>query len=154
MEQTMNLKKQFEMIENGSERSNTNPLFIYQYNGLAVREDYKPMSIDEISFFCMDNLTNEMKLLAIKSDGLLIKYVINPTEEMKLEAVKNNGKAIEYISHPTYEMKLEAVKQDGMLIQFIENPSYEIQFIAVNQNKLAIQFIENPSDLIKSLCEK
>ena len=49
----------------------------------------------------INNPTDEMKLLAIKKDGLTLEYIDNPTTEMQELALDNNIRAIRYIDNPT-----------------------------------------------------
>ena len=57
----------------------------------------------------IDNPTEEMKLAALKKDGLLLRYINNPTDEMNKIALENNIRAIEYIENPTEDMVLKAI---------------------------------------------
>ena len=51
----------------------------------------------------INNPTDEMKLLALRKDGLTLEYIENPTLEMQEIALENNIRAIRYIENPSEE---------------------------------------------------
>jgi hypothetical protein len=69
---------------------------------------------------------------------------------MKLLAVKINGMNIRYIKNPTNEMKLEAVKYDTHSIQFIKDPSFEVLDELISEkNKNYLNKLIKYVDIIK-----
>ena len=54
--------------------------------------------------------------IAVKNNGLALRYVSNQTEQICLEAVKQSGFAIQFIKNPTIEMRLEAIKQKMVML--------------------------------------
>ena len=101
----------------------------------------------------INNPSLEVQLEAVRQDGCVIIYIDNPSEEVKLEAVRQSGHAIKYIDNPSEKVQLEAVRQIGEVIQYIYNPSEQIQLEAVRQDVHNIQYIKNPSDYIKSIVD-
>ena len=110
---------------------------------------FTPIAEKHKSIILNKNPTEEMKLAALKKNGLMLKYIKNPSEAVQLAAVKGNGFAIQYLKNPSEEMKLAAVKTNGWAIQYIENPSEEVQLAAVRQSVSSIRFIENPTEEMK-----
>jgi hypothetical protein len=126
---------------------------------------FKIIKIETINDY-VNNLSTEKKILALKKNGLLIKYIKNKTEEMNFEAVKqqNNPQglfdlitqgvefdeyAIQYIENPSEKVQLEALKKSYYVLKFIKNPSEQVQLEAVKKNAYAIQYIENPSEQVQ-----
>ena len=69
----------------------------------------------------INNPTDEMKLLAIKKDGLTLEYIDNPTIEMQELALDNNIRAIRYIDNPTEEMMIKAVNAGWIGVVVIQS---------------------------------
>lgn len=91
-----------------------------------------------IAFF---KATPEMKLEAIKADGMVLRLIESPSEKMKLEAVKQNGIVLEFIESPTYEIELEAVKSNGYALEFVSKQTPELVFEALKSQGLAFDVI-------------
>ena len=62
----------------------------------------------------------------IKINPFSLQHIPNPTEEMKLTALRENGLVLEFIDHPTKEMKLVALKNTAKAIQFIPDAPKEL----------------------------
>ena len=109
-------------------------------------------SIEIIIDKCVD-VSEKIKLAAVKSCGYSIIYIKDPSEELQLEAVKNRGLVLETLSCMTNSEKiiLEAINQNGLAYKYIKDRdnSEEIKLAAVKENGEAIQFITNPSQEIK-----
>lgn len=93
-----------------------------------------------------NSMSEEEQLKAVKEEGRVICYLLNPSEQVQIEAVKQFGNYISWIENPSEQVQIEAVKENGYAIQYIENPSEQVQLEAVRQNGKAIQYIENPSE--------
>ena len=83
----------------------------------------------------------ESNLRALNYDGTLIKYM-DQTIECCLVAVKQNGLAIRFIQNPTHEVCESAINQNPLALQFIENQTNELCMLAVKKNGLALKFVE------------
>lgn len=84
---------------------------------------------------CIDKkfVTDELRLLAIKSNGLVIKDLENVNNYEEQKAVESNGMAIAYIKSPDIDLcKLALEKTDGVAIVGIKKPSVELQSMAVD----------------------
>lgn len=81
------------------------------------------------------------------SNGMLIRQFFNPTDEQCLIAIKQNGLVIKYIKQ-TLEMCLIAVKQNGMALEFIKDQTDQLCKAAVYQNSHALKFVINQTDEI------
>jgi hypothetical protein len=81
------------------------------------------------------------------SNGMLIRQIFEPTDEQLFIAIKQNGLVIKYIKQ-TPEMCLIAVKQNGMALQFIKDQNDQLCKAAVYQNSHALKFITNQTDEI------
>lgn len=102
----------------------------------------------------IENPTDEMKLLAVRKNGLTLEYIKNPTEEMKEIAIENNPNAIKYIENPTENMMLKAIEYGWSNLKYIENPTEEAKKLAVSINYEALRYIKNPSYDIESIAIK
>ena len=93
-------------------------------------------------------LTYEMRIEALKRDGMLIEYInpIERTDEINMLAVRQNGQAIQFVDQKdrTKEMILIAVKQNGNSIQNLEpkDRTQDVMMEAVKQNGKALKFID------------
>lgn len=100
----------------------------------------------------------ELQNIALNSDGLALKGIINPTPDHRLLAVKKNGLAIKYVytNHYTPELLFSAVLQNGLAIQYIQGMrTPELIITAVLQNKLAINYIPahlQQTESVKIIC--
>jgi hypothetical protein len=97
------------------------------------------------------NPTDEMKLAAVKSDGMNIGLIIEPSPDLIIEALKSNGLAIQLVYNPTKEMKMIAVKQNWEALGYVKNRTAEMCVEAIKGNKDAIKLINNPTDEMKKL---
>jgi len=78
----------------------------------------------------------------LRSNGLLLKEIINQTEEQCLAAVKNNANALIYSKHTTEPILLAAVKQKGSMLKYIKDPNNKICLAALNQDPNALEYIK------------
>ena len=115
--------------------------------------------------------TDEMKLLAVRKNGLTLQCVESPSREMQMAAIENNARAIQFVADPTPEMMTKAimdgwinleyiknppddllklaVSQAGWAIKYAPDPSEDLQLLAVGKNYDAIRFIANPSETVQ-----
>ena len=99
----------------------------------------------------INNPTDEMKLLAIKKDGLTLEYIDNPTIEMQELALDNNIRAIRYIDNPTEEMMIKAVNAGWSILDYIKNPTdIEDGTIEAPENFLGPETLYNGSTINSS----
>ena len=123
----------------------------YAKDDITDQIKFKLIASKENTSIVINNPTEEMKIIALRKDGLVIQYIENPSEQVKLAAVKQYGGAIRFIENPTDEIKMEAIKQDGFVIKDIENPTEEMQLEAIKQNRKYVKHIENPSQKVKEV---
>jgi len=89
----------------------------------------------------LHNMPDEERLLAVSSNGSLIRHIDNPSEAEQLAAVNENGYLINFINNPSEEIQLAAVNQTGNSIQHIVGPPKAVQLAAVYKNSNSIQYI-------------
>ncbi|MEF9991968.1 MAG: DUF4116 domain-containing protein [Romboutsia sp.] len=93
------------------------------------------------------NQTLEICTIAVKQNGLSIKYVnpIYKNKMIEILAVKQNGLALEYIEkeNQTDIICLEAVRQNGLAIRYVQNQKNEVIKVALNENWLSFHYILN-----------
>jgi len=82
-----------------------------------------------------------VKLAAVKSTGLNIRYFGNCSTTIKKAAVESDPKSIQYIDKPSSIIQKIAVNQDGLLIRFIKEPVDSIQLEALKQNLKSLAYI-------------
>jgi hypothetical protein len=58
----------------------------------------------QLLFYMQEQATEEMCLFAVKSDGLLLKFVKNKTDKICKEAIKNNTESLKFIKNPSSEL--------------------------------------------------
>ena len=99
-----------------------------------------------------------LKLAAVRQSGYSIKFLDNPSEKLQLAAVSQSGYAIKRIIEkgiiPSESVQLAAVRRAGCAIQYIDNPSEEVQLAAVDQDAEAMYYIKNPADAVKRASEE
>ena len=94
--------------------------------------------------------TEELKLLAVRCNGMALEFIKDATYELQKEAIKQKGFAIQFVTNPSEELKMLAVEQDPFVILKFENPSIALQLAAFEKCRFIIDHIENPSEeLIK-----
>ena len=98
-----------------------------------------------------NSMPEEGQLKAVKENGWVICYLLNPSEQVQLAAVKQFGHYIEWIENPSEQVQIEAVRQNGRAIEHIKNPTEQVQIEAVKQNYNVIKYIENPSEKVMKL---
>jgi hypothetical protein len=88
----------------------------------------------------------EITIEDLKSNGLLLKEIINQTEEQCLAAVKNNANALIYSKHTTEPILLAAVKQKGSMLRYIKDPNNKICIAALNQDPNILEYIKHQTE--------
>lgn len=100
-------------------------------------------------------VSDELKIIGLKTFPAAINLINDPTEEMQLTAVTADGLVLRYINNiATPDIQLAAVKQDVFAIQYIKNPSKEIQIAAVTRDPSIVDRIFNLCDEAKKLSDK
>jgi len=94
---------------------------------------------------------NDLRIMAVKRSGSLIKLIDNQTPELQMISIKDNPRFITFIKNPTEEVQLYAVKEDPLTINKIENPTEKVQLEAVKRDPYVINDIKNPTDEVKQL---
>lgn len=74
--------------------------------------------------------------------GLALEFITEQTEEMCLIAVKSNGWALQYVEKQTDKICLAAVKQNGCALKFVIKQTYDICIAAVTQTGYASQYVD------------
>jgi hypothetical protein len=97
----------------------------------------------------IENPSEEQQLQAVNKNGKAIQHIKNPSKKVRLSAIRNDYNAILYINDRTEEEQLEAVKQNGLMLIYIKNPSEQVQLTAIKQNYKAIEDIKNPSEQVQ-----
>ena len=87
-------------------------------------------------------------LVAVKRDGLALRFVKNQTPEMCLIAVKRNGHALRYVINQTLEICLAAVKENGHALRSVKDQTPEICLEAVKEDGLAFKWVKDQTPLI------
>ena len=133
---------------------------------MSKRFNFNEMNIHEIHE-CVrtNNLTDEEKLEAVNTFGILIRYVDeNPSEELQMVAVKNTPISYLYINNPSPSVRQYLIDDiynyiQGIVHPFVENLSemtYHVKYLADNnetelltavltQNGLLIKYIYSPT---------
>jgi hypothetical protein len=75
-------------------------------------------------------------------------------ESEKMLDVKKNADLIKYIDNPSEAVQLEAIQNDAHSIQFIENPSEVVQLKSVQLDQSAIKYIKNPAKSVLEFIKK
>jgi hypothetical protein len=98
--------------------------------------------------YCWCPGINYINYIAVKQNGMALRWVYEQTLELCLTAVRQNSHAIQYVKqeYSTYDLCLVAIQQDGLALKYIGrlNLYWEQQKLdleAVKQNGLALQFI-------------
>ncbi len=120
----------------------------------------------------IENPTEEMKLLAVQTNGLALQYIPhpseaavantpraiqfleNPSETLLLQAVQHGWNNLAYIKHPSEALIQAALQQSGWAIKYIDHPSEALQLQAVQKNYDAVQYIKEPSLAVQKAAVK
>lgn len=109
------------------------------------------------SIIYIKNPSERIQMISAKKDGdVTLSYLVstigedNISDKVKMEAVKNDGVAIKRLKN-IYDdfgkkLQLAAVSNWGQSLKSINNPDDEVIKAAINQNGLAIQFVDNIED--------
>jgi ankyrin repeat protein len=87
-------------------------------------------------------MSEKVKLAAIKKLAVNISWIDNQTDEMKWIALKKSHSVFRDIKNPTNEMKLYALKKNGLLLKHITDQTDEMKFEAEKQNPKASKFVK------------
>ena len=111
---------------------------------LAVNEN--PHSVG-----CIDQLTHETAMDAVKLNGLCIRHLKYQCIEKLTAAVKQNGMALAWANPAFYtynfyekeyaKICMIAVKQNGLALRFVKHQTTELCLAAVRQNGYAIIYV-------------
>ena len=93
-------------------------------------------------------------LVAVKENGLALRFVKEQTPEICLEAVKQDGQALRFVKEQTPEICLVAVKQYGYALKWVKEQTFEICLEAVKQYGLAFEYVKEQTPLIVHYLKK
>jgi len=87
--------------------------------------------------------TEELCMMAIKIDGLCLRYVkIQKTYEMCKIAVGKEPAALLCVDDQTPELCEIALRKYGLMLQFVEKKTYDLCKIAVENEAYALEFVD------------
>ncbi len=66
--------------------------------------------------------------IAVKSDGLVLKYIKKQSHEIQLKAVTNNGLALKFCMSQTIKIQATAVKQNHNAIDYVDPKTEDFYF--------------------------
>ncbi|MCC0726709.1 DUF4116 domain-containing protein [Clostridioides sp. ZZV14-6045] len=93
------------------------------------------------------NLTKEqiynLYIIAVRQDGLALRYIKNQTEEICMEAVKQDGRALKYVKNQTEEICIEAVKEDGLTLIEVKEQTDKICKEALKEDKHEVRYVND-----------
>jgi hypothetical protein len=100
---------------------------------------------DLIKFLSPENQTEDLCLVAVRSDPDAIKHIAKDklTESIRLTAVQTSPNAIVHIDDPSEDVCVEVVSRLPGLLKEIKNQTPLICQTAVNKAPLAIRFVTN-----------
>lgn len=85
--------------------------------------------------------TEELCLIAVKSEGDALRYVKKQTAKICQAAVKNDGLALKYVKRPSKKIQIAAIENDAYAIEFCKDQTMELQRLAVRKNGYSISEI-------------
>jgi hypothetical protein len=88
-------------------------------------------------------LSKEFILNMLTSDGLLLRLFKEQTEDMCLVAVKSNYMALQYVSEQTKMVVEAAIDNNYMAVQFVVNKTNDVCLYAISKNSMALCYICN-----------
>lgn len=96
-----------------------------------------------IEFIYDSTPCNEAILLAVRTDGSLLKHVFmrHQNKKINLEAVKNNPLALEFAIKQDEEIILQAVLKNGLMLQYAHYQNEKIVKSALNNNAKSFLFV-------------
>lgn len=112
-----------------------------------------------IEYVRPDLLTDEMKIFALKIDGMALGHIKNPSPIMCSIAVRNNPKAIKWVINDmkTQHMCDEAIKKVPELLEHVPSKyqTYEMCYCAIIEEKREklIKYVKNYK-VLEKLIEK
>ncbi len=125
-----------------------------EQNGLALQylvPDMCPLEVcnkaiesDPRAIQWVVNTTKQQQLMAVKTDGLLIRFINCPDSDVKREAVMQNPRAVQYLDDEYYS--LLAVALDGMTLQLVKTQTRPVCLCAIARNPDARVHVKIPLD--------
>ena len=86
-----------------------------------------------------DNISNNVKLAALKSYVHAIRDIKNPTEEMQMIVAKSGSYEFRNIKNPSEKVQLAAIKENPKAIQYIKNPTLRVLLLVNKELKLTLK---------------
>jgi hypothetical protein len=90
--------------------------------------------------------TSESFLVAVREDGMALRYMKEQTPEICLEAVRQDSRALRYVKEQTTEICLETVRQDGRALQFVKQQTPAICLEAVKSDGRALRYAKRQTE--------
>ena len=126
------------------------PFIILKMNNVTKDMKIKAVKLNGMALEAFDakEMTNEIIDIALKNNGLAIKFIEKPTLNQRGQALLQNVLAIEFIKNANSTEESIAIKSNGASIKFIKNPNYTTKLEAVKSNGLALRYIDTEDDKI------
>ena len=100
-----------------------------------------------INLLKAEEITEEICKLAVRQNGLSLKYVKEQTEEICKSVVQQNGISLDYVKiEQTEEICKLAVQQNGYALQYVRNQNEEICKLAIQQNSWSFKYVRNQTE--------
>ena len=97
----------------------------------------------------IENPTEEMKLLAVQTNGLALQYIPHPSQAVQEAAVANTPRAIQFLENPPETLLLQAVQHGWNNLAYIKHPSEVLIQAALQQSGWAIKYIGQPTETLQ-----
>ncbi len=108
---------------------------------IAVKSD--PNTLQHVK-----NQTDKLCLIAIKFDPNTLRFVKNQTDELCLVAIKSDPNTLRFVKNQTYELCLVAIKSDPNTLRFVTNQTDELCLIAITSDPNVLQYVKNQTEEI------
>ena len=92
--------------------------------------------------------SEEIKLAAVKQNGLSLKYIKKQNNNLCKEALKQNPFALRFVLNQNDELCKEALSKSGLALEFVKNKTEELCLLALQQSPQAIRYV--PSYLLSN----
>lgn len=123
---------------------------IYIENAKYKADQFTLAKIISVSKFI--NSSEKMCEIAIRQNGLALKYIKNQSTKLCELAVKQDGHALVFVKDQTIKICKLAVKQNPFVLSFVRDQDEEICKIAVKRNSNAACYVKTRSEEIERIC--
>ena len=87
--------------------------------------------------------THKLCMIAVKKNGLTLKYVQNQNPVICMAAVQQNGYALQFVKSQTPEICLAAVQEIGLALKYVKYQTPEICMAAILNRPMSFEFVES-----------